>query len=110
MQPSGNSTLKSRDSRGLTDRRNVRLDAIRCSTSAGAERAGPLGQGSQGAPPERHQRSKEMVMRGRFALALVAAGSLVLAACGGGTEADGAADNGGDAADESYVITWINPL
>lgn len=49
-------------------------------------------------------------MRGRFALALVAAGSLVLAACGGGTEADGAADNGGDAADESYVITWINPL
>lgn len=49
-------------------------------------------------------------MRGRLVVALAAAGSMLLAACGSdGEDGNGTAGGGGEAAD-SYTLVWINPL
>lgn len=49
-------------------------------------------------------------MRGRILVALAAAGSLMLAACGDNADDDTAGDTGGGGDSEEYVVVWINPL
>jgi branched-chain amino acid transport system substrate-binding protein len=50
-------------------------------------------------------------MRGRMVVALAAAGSLLLAACGDGASGDSAdSTGGGGGGSEDYVAVWINPL